>query len=75
MPFHVESVHHGSLARTPSTLTVRQEEILRRALAEGYFDVPRRISLTALAPKIGVAMSTLSVTLAVIEKKILEPRA
>ncbi len=42
-------------------------------MAEGYFEVPRRISLTKLAPKIGVSMSTLSVTLAVIEKKILEP--
>jgi predicted DNA binding protein len=42
-------------------------------MIEGYFDVPRRISLTRLATKVGVATSTLSVTLALIEKKILEP--
>lgn len=71
--FHVDSVHHGSLTRMPSSLTLRQKEILSRALAEGYFDVPRRITLTKLAPKIGVAISTLSVTLAIIEKKIIEP--
>lgn len=73
--FNLESVHHGPLMKVPSSLTPRQREILQRAIAEGYFDVPRRISLTKLAPKIGIAMSTLSVTLAVIEKKIVEPHA
>ena len=72
---HVDAIHHGLAAQGPYGLTARQQEILRRAMAEGYFDVPRRISLTELAPKIGVALSTLSVTLAVIEKKILEPHA
>jgi predicted DNA binding protein len=71
----VESVRHGALPPGASPLTPRQHEILRRALAEGYFDVPRRVSLTQLAPKIGVAISTLSVTLALIEKKIAEPYA
>ncbi len=68
----LESVHQGPLVRIPSSLTPRQRELLRRAIDEGYFDVPRRISLTRLAPRIGVAVSTLSVTLAVIEKKIVE---
>jgi HTH DNA binding domain len=68
----IESVHRGPPARGASTLTPRQRQILRWAVAEGYFDVPRRISLTMLAPKIGVATSTLSVSLAVIEKKIVE---
>ncbi len=72
---HVEAIHPGALAKGSTGLTARQQEILRRAMAEGYFDVPRRISLTALAPKIGVALSTLSVTLAVIERKVLEPHA
>lgn len=71
----VDAVHHGPLPTATSILTPRQQQILRRAIAEGYFDVPRRISLTELAPKIGVAISTLSVTLAVIEKKIVEPAA
>jgi hypothetical protein len=69
----VDSITHGPLLRNPSLLTPRQQDVLRRAFTEGYFDVPRRISLTALAAKLGVAISTLSVTLAVIEKKILEP--
>jgi hypothetical protein len=59
-----------SLGARP-TLTVRQDEVLQRALAAGYFDVPRRISLSDLAARLGVAVSTLSVTLALIEKKIL----
>lgn len=72
VPFELVSVRSGPLQRLSSALTPRQRQILRRALDEGYFDVPRRISLTELAPKIGVATSTLSVTLAVIEKKIVE---
>ena len=71
----VEAVHHGPWSDVQGLLTNRQQEVLRRAMAEGYFDVPRRISLTDLAAKMGVAISTLSVTLAVIEKKILEPHA
>ena len=70
--YEVVSVRNTRLARDPSLLTPRQREILHRALFEGYFDVPRRVSLTELAPKVGVATSTLSVTLAVIEKKIVE---
>lgn len=70
---NVEAVRHGTFPAGPALLTARQQEILRRAMAEGYFDVPRRISLTELAPKIGVAISTLSVTLAVIERKVLQP--
>lgn len=70
--YELVSVRSGPLQRLSSSLTPRQQEILRRALAEGYFDVPRRVSLTRLAPKIGVATSTLSVTLAIIEKKIVE---
>lgn len=69
----VDAVRHGPLPENLALLTPRQHEILRIAMREGYFDVPRRISLTELAPKVGVAISTLSVTLAVIEKKILEP--
>jgi predicted DNA binding protein len=69
----VIAIRHGPLPGGLALLTPRQQEILRIAMAEGYFDVPRRISLTQLAGKLGVALSTLSVTLAVIEKKILEP--
>lgn len=70
--YELTSVRRGSTRRLSSAMTPRQQEILRRALAAGYFDVPRRTSLTELAVRIGVATSTLSVTLAVIEKKIVE---
>jgi predicted DNA binding protein len=69
---HVESVHHGAPLPRHSHLTPRQQEILSRAMIEGYFDVPRGISLTELAAKVGIAISTLSVSLAVIERKIME---
>ena len=70
--FDLGSIHRGPLPQFPATLTPRQRVVLRRAIDEGYFDVPRRVSLTELAPRIGVAISTLSVTLAVIERKIVE---
>lgn len=73
--FQVEAVVHGAGKKGEDLLTPRQREVLRRAMAEGYFDVPRRISLTELATRMGIAISTLSVTLAVIERKILEPHA
>lgn len=71
----VVAVRHGPLPGGLALLTPRQQEVLKVAISEGYFDVPRRISLTELAGKLDVALSTLSVTLAVIEKKILEPHA
>ena len=74
-PVQVESVRGGTPERNRYGLTSRQREILRRALAEGYFDVPRRVSLTELAERIGVAVSTLSVSLSVIERKIVAQQA
>ncbi len=71
--FRIDSVRRGLPAGPASVLTTRQREVLRKAVGEGYFDVPRRISLTELAVRLGIASSTLSVTLAVIEKKIVEP--
>lgn len=69
-PVQIESVRGGTVETNRYGLTARQREILRRAVSEGYFDVPRRISLTELAERIGVAVSTLSVSLSVIERKI-----
>jgi predicted DNA binding protein len=53
-------------------LTPRQTDIFHRAMAAGYFEVPRRVTLTELASRFGVAISTLSEMLAVIEKKLLQ---
>lgn len=69
----IQSVTHPSARSSgESVLTARQEEVFRRAMAAGYFDVPRRISLTALARQMDLAASSLSESLAKIEKKLLE---
>ena len=52
-------------------LTARQLGILRSAMDMGFYDFPRRISLTELAGKIGVKPSTLSEILRAAEKSIL----
>lgn len=44
-------------------LTRTQCELLRAALEEGYYDTPRRCSLTDLADEVGLAKSTVSETL------------
>lgn len=66
----IESVRGGTVETNRFGLTARQREILRQAIAEGYFDVPRSITLTELAERLGIAVSTLSVCLSVIERKI-----
>jgi hypothetical protein len=55
-----------------AVLTTRQSEVFHRAMAAGYFEVPRRVTLTELAERIGVAVSSLSEMLAVVEKKLLQ---
>lgn len=56
--------------RFDKRLTKRQTEILMYAIKEGYYEYPRRISLTELARKIGISKSYLSETLKKIESKI-----
>jgi hypothetical protein len=53
-------------------LTPRQSYVFRKAMDAGYFEVPRRITLTELAANLGVATSSLSEILAVTEKKLLQ---
>jgi len=53
-------------------LTDAQHALLTTAMAEGYFAVPRAITLTGLASKLGRSKSSISESLALIEKKILE---
>ena len=65
------SIQPGPRWSEAGMLTPRQREVLRSAMGLGYFEVPRKISLTALADRLGVAKSTLSALLAVIERKVL----
>jgi len=53
-------------------LTERQKAILSIAVSMGYFDFPRKVSLTALSKAVGVKPSTLSEILRNAERKILE---
>ena len=52
-------------------LTPRQRLVFDAATQEGFYDVPRRISLTALATKLEVAKSTLSAQLQRIESTVM----
>lgn len=56
----------------PPMLTPNQDALLHLALAAGYFDVPRRITLTGLAEKLGKSKSSVSRGLAVVEQKLVE---
>jgi len=68
----LESVRHTELHQPSGPLTPHQSDLLHRAIAAGYFEIPRKVSLTELARNLGVAASTLSEGLAVIEKKLVE---
>ncbi|MDE1857868.1 MAG: helix-turn-helix domain-containing protein [Thaumarchaeota archaeon] len=58
------------LERRP-TLTGRQKEIMATAVASGYFEFPRKISLTGLSQLVGVKPSTLSEILRSAERRIM----
>jgi predicted DNA binding protein len=58
------------LERRP-TLTGRQKEIMATAVSSGYFEFPRKISLTGLSELVGVKPSTLSEILRSAERRIM----
>lgn len=53
------------------TLTERQKEIVVTAVARGYFEFPRKVSLTELSRLVGVRPSTLSEILRSAERRIM----
>ena len=55
-----------------AALTVRQKEIVATAMVRGYFEFPRKISLTDLSNLVGVKPSTLSEILRSAERRIME---
>ena len=67
----VEAIHGAIADFEPLLLTPREGELFRRAIRDGYFEVPRHVSLTELARRVHLAKSTLSRTLAVAERKLL----
>lgn len=61
LTYRVERVGETNPRR--ESLTDRQRETVLAAIERGYYDTPRRCSLTELAAELGVAKSTVSETL------------
>lgn len=59
-----------SMMKTESELTIAQEKVLALAYREGYFDIPRRISLDKLAKALEISKATLDVMLRRAQKKL-----
>jgi hypothetical protein len=57
---------------THDDLTHRQRELMEAAIAQGYYEVPRRVTLTKLADQLHLSKSTLSETLARGERRVIE---
>jgi hypothetical protein len=55
-----------------ASLTGRQKEIMATAVAKGYFEFPRKTSLTELSQLVGVKPSTLSEILRSAERRIMQ---
>ncbi|MHA1265990.1 MAG: helix-turn-helix domain-containing protein [Candidatus Helarchaeota archaeon] len=53
-------------------LTARQTEVLDMAVTLGYYEIPRKITLTELANRLNIAKSTLSGILRRIDKRLLQ---
>jgi len=66
------SVRHRGLRTHLPLLTPAQHQLLTDAMSAGYFAVPRGITLTALARRLGRSKSAVSEALAIVEKKLLE---
>lgn len=57
--------------RGSKVMTERQEEVIRKAFASGYFDYPRKTNSEKLASSLGVSVSTLSEVLRAAQRRIL----
>jgi predicted DNA binding protein len=60
------------LYRQDPGATSHQRKLMEAAIDQGYYEVPRRVTLTKLAERLGMAKSTLSEVLARGEKHLLE---
>ncbi len=65
-------IEDASVLDRKAFLTSRQKEIMAVAMAEGYFEFPRKISLTGLSERVGVKPSTLSEILRSAERRMLQ---
>jgi hypothetical protein len=70
IPYSLDRIYGDVELSTP--LTDTQRELLIAALERGYYDTPRRITLTELAAELGMASSTVSETLHRAEEIVLK---
>jgi len=68
----IVSIRRRPLRNLLPELTEHQHRLLTEAMAAGYFAVPRGITLTALARRLHRSKSSISESLALIEKQLLE---
>jgi HTH DNA binding domain len=68
----IVSLRRDSLRSCRPVFTPVQRDLFRQALASGYFEVPRRITLSGLAKKLSRSKSSVSETLAIVERKLAE---
>jgi hypothetical protein len=68
----IVSLRRDSLRSCRPVFTPVQRNLFRQALASGYFEVPRRITLGGLAKKLSRSKSSVSETLAIVERKLAE---
>ncbi|MDQ2049066.1 helix-turn-helix domain-containing protein [Natronolimnohabitans sp. A-GB9] len=73
LSFELRRLYRSEAATTEKyDLTPRQRDVLRRALAEGYFEVPREISTAELAEEFDISSQAISALLRRGQKAILQ---
>ncbi|UTF52207.1 helix-turn-helix domain-containing protein [Natronosalvus rutilus] len=70
LEYRIDSVHER--LHDTQLLSERQHELVVAAVEHGYYDTPRRCSLTDLADRLGIAKSTCSETLHRAEEAIIK---
>lgn len=70
--YDIESIQEFDAAGNDSILTARQQEVLSDAFEAGYYDTPRKASLTQVATSLDITKSTCSDILHRAEGKIIE---
>ncbi len=68
----VTRMRRGQVRSSSAYLTATQARLFHKAVAVGYFDVPRRVTLEKLSRQVGLSISWVSTALATVEKKLAE---
>lgn len=63
--------YHPDMHQLSSLLTDRQQELLELAVSEGYYEMPRRVTLSDLADQVNVSAGTVGEHLRKIEAKVI----